>query len=152
MVSFGMGLPSTRRGGTPPHSGLAFGKGYKSHGRLVLCRRYYGLVVTVSLQSRGKRATVHPCCSRRSLCEVLARSGCARGQPRLVGATEKQRAEWELIGGGVGIHWEAVDEDISVASLLQPENLIRLPDKALRPASRAPRRGKKVKPPRPARV
>ncbi|PYV35344.1 MAG: DUF2442 domain-containing protein [Acidobacteria bacterium] len=72
--------------------------------------------------------------------------------PRLVGATEKQRAEWELIGGGVGIHWEAVDEDISVASLLQPENLIRLPDKALRPASRAPRRGKKVKPPRPARV
>ena len=37
--------------------------------------------------------------------------------PRLVGASAKQRADWELIGGGVGIHWGAVDEDISVASL-----------------------------------
>ncbi len=40
--------------------------------------------------------------------------------PRLVGASAKQRAGWELIGGGVGIHWDAIDEDISVASLLQP--------------------------------
>jgi hypothetical protein len=59
--------------------------------------------------------------------------------------------DWELIGGGVGIHWEAVDEDISVASLLQPENFMRLPDKALQPASTAPRRAKKVKPLHPAR-
>ena len=47
--------------------------------------------------------------------------------PRLLEATPKQRAEWELIGGGIGIHWEAIDEDISVASLLQPENFMRLP-------------------------
>ena len=65
--------------------------------------------------------------------------------PRLVGASAKQRAGWELIGGGVGIHWEAVDEDISVASLLQPENFMRLPDKAL-PPSPTPRRAKKIKP------
>ncbi len=71
--------------------------------------------------------------------------------PRLVGASAKQRADWELIGGGVGIHWEAVDEDISVASLLQPENFMRLPDKALRLTSPAPRRAKKVKPLRAAR-
>jgi len=38
-----------------------------------------------------------------------------------------------LIGGGVGIHWEAVDEDISVASLLRPEKFMRLPDTALQP-------------------
>jgi hypothetical protein len=58
-------------------------------------------------------------------------------------ASAKQRADWELIGGGVGIHWEAVNEDISVASLLQPENFMRLPDKALQPSSRAgERRGK----------
>ncbi len=62
--------------------------------------------------------------------------------PRLAGATTKQRAEWEFIGGGVGIHWEAVDEDISVASLLQPENFMRLPDKLLPPANRRRRRGK----------
>jgi hypothetical protein len=38
--------------------------------------------------------------------------------PRLLGATPDQRKEWRLIGGGIGIHWEAVDEDISVESLL----------------------------------
>ena len=51
--------------------------------------------------------------------------------PRLLAATPKQRAEWELIGGGIGIHWEAIDEDILVASLLQPENFMRLPNEAL---------------------
>lgn len=38
--------------------------------------------------------------------------------PRLVQATAKQRRNWRLIGGGIGIHWEDVDEDISVRSLL----------------------------------
>jgi hypothetical protein len=46
--------------------------------------------------------------------------------PRLLSARPKQRKEWELIGGGIGIHWEAIDEDISVASLLQPEKFMRL--------------------------
>ena len=45
--------------------------------------------------------------------------------PRLLQASAKQRKEWELIGGGIGVHWEAIDEDISVASLLQPEKFIR---------------------------
>src|SRR5215210_8864009 len=38
--------------------------------------------------------------------------------PRLLDATPEQRKEWRLIGGGIGIHWEPVDEDISVESLL----------------------------------
>jgi hypothetical protein len=38
--------------------------------------------------------------------------------PRLRDATDQQKSQWRLIGGGVGIHWEAVDEDISVESLL----------------------------------
>ena len=38
--------------------------------------------------------------------------------PRLQAATPEQRQEWRLIGGGVGIHWESVDEDISVENLL----------------------------------
>jgi len=70
--------------------------------------------------------------------------------PRLVRASAKQRAEWELIGRGVGIHWEAVDEDISVASLLQPENFMRLPDRTLQPVTRPQHRGTKAKPARPA--
>ena len=39
--------------------------------------------------------------------------------PRLRDATPEQRKNWRLIGRGVGIHWEDVDEDISVASLLR---------------------------------
>ncbi len=39
--------------------------------------------------------------------------------PRLRGATSAERENWRLIGGGVGIHWESVDEDISVESLLR---------------------------------
>ena len=38
--------------------------------------------------------------------------------PRLRDATDAQRRTWELIGGGIGIHWPDVDEDISVESLL----------------------------------
>ncbi len=39
--------------------------------------------------------------------------------PRLQKATPEQRKEWRLIGGGIGIHWRAIDEDISVESLLR---------------------------------
>lgn len=39
--------------------------------------------------------------------------------PRLNHATADVRRGWELIGGGSGIHWEAVDEDISVEALLE---------------------------------
>ena len=39
--------------------------------------------------------------------------------PRLLNATREGREEWRLVGGGIGIHWPAVDEDISVESLLQ---------------------------------
>lgn len=38
--------------------------------------------------------------------------------PHLKQATDEQRRQWELIGRGVGIHWEEIDEDISVAGLL----------------------------------
>jgi hypothetical protein len=39
--------------------------------------------------------------------------------PRLLDASNDQRRNWRLIGGGHGIHWPDVDEDISVASLLR---------------------------------
>ena len=39
--------------------------------------------------------------------------------PRLLKANTKQRKNWRLIGGGVGIHWKDVDEDILVESLLR---------------------------------
>lgn len=38
--------------------------------------------------------------------------------PRLVAGFPDERGAWRLIGGGHGIHWEALDEDISVEGLL----------------------------------
>ena len=38
--------------------------------------------------------------------------------PRLRDATEEMRRNWRLIGKGTGIHWEELDEDISVNALL----------------------------------
>ena len=39
--------------------------------------------------------------------------------PRLLDATPEQREAYELIGRGKGIHWEAIDEDLSIAGLLR---------------------------------
>lgn len=39
--------------------------------------------------------------------------------PKLLDATPKDRNNWRLIGGGLGIHWESLDEDVSVESLLR---------------------------------
>jgi hypothetical protein len=41
--------------------------------------------------------------------------------PRLLDATAEQRANWRLTGQGEGIHWEDLDEDLSVAGLLRGE-------------------------------
>lgn len=38
--------------------------------------------------------------------------------PRLVHATQEERNNWRLIGSGEGIHWENLDEDMSIAGLL----------------------------------
>ena len=38
--------------------------------------------------------------------------------PRLLRASEGERKGWRSIGKGRGIHWEAIDEDISVEGLL----------------------------------
>ncbi|MBW4578577.1 MAG: DUF2442 domain-containing protein [Tildeniella nuda ZEHNDER 1965/U140] len=39
--------------------------------------------------------------------------------PRLLNATPEQRANWEVCGGGYGIHWEAIDEDLSTEGMLR---------------------------------
>lgn len=37
---------------------------------------------------------------------------------RLSEATPKQRANWEIIGDGHGVHWPDIDEDISAEGML----------------------------------
>ena len=39
--------------------------------------------------------------------------------PRLLAATPAQRANWQVAGGGYGIHWPDVDEDLNTEGLLR---------------------------------
>ena len=39
--------------------------------------------------------------------------------PRLANATPSQRQNFELAGGGYGIHWPEIDEDLSTEGLLR---------------------------------
>ena len=38
--------------------------------------------------------------------------------PRLLNATPEQREKYTISGGGTGLHWDDLDEDISVPALL----------------------------------
>ncbi len=58
--------------------------------------------------------------------EVMLRIDIADGRelavplewfPKLRDASPEDRAHWRLIGGGEGIHWPNIDEDISVLRL-----------------------------------
>jgi hypothetical protein len=40
--------------------------------------------------------------------------------PRLLNATEAQREQYVISGGGTGLHWDDLDEDISVAFPAEP--------------------------------
>ena len=39
--------------------------------------------------------------------------------PRLLHASDKQRQNWKIAGGGFGIHWPDIDEDLSTEGLLR---------------------------------
>jgi len=39
--------------------------------------------------------------------------------PRLLHATPHQRKNWQVCGGGYGIHWPDIDEDLSTEGLLR---------------------------------
>ena len=85
--------------------------------------------------------------------------------PRLAAATPSERRRWELVGPGIGIHWPAIDEDVSVAALLAGHgsnesvrslrrwqaSRARPANKALQPTSRAHQPAKAKRPLRAAR-
>lgn len=41
-----------------------------------------------------------------------------RWYPRLLQATAEERRRWEILGGGIGVHWPDVDEDLSLGGML----------------------------------
>lgn len=66
--------------------------------------------------------------------------------PTLLKATPRQRDGWELLGGGTGIYWNALDLDLSVGALLHglPERIPKPPSlkhsKRVAPSLGLPRR------------
>ena len=58
--------------------------------------------------------------------------------PRLLYATSEQRERWEMAGGGYGIHWPDIDEDLSTEGLLLGAPAPRGP-RAAAPVRRAAR-------------
>ena len=39
--------------------------------------------------------------------------------PKLRDATKKELENWRFIGKGIGVHWESIDEDLSISGLLR---------------------------------
>jgi Protein of unknown function (DUF2442) len=39
--------------------------------------------------------------------------------PRLLNASESERKNWQVCGGGYGIHWPDLDEDLSTEGMLR---------------------------------
>lgn len=39
--------------------------------------------------------------------------------PKLANATPDQQQSWTIIGGGYGMHWEDLDEDLHISGLLR---------------------------------
>ncbi len=50
--------------------------------------------------------------------------------PRLLNASEEQRRNWQICGGGYGIHWPDLDEDLSTEGLLRGAPAPRRPQPA----------------------
>jgi len=74
--------------------------------------------------SQGLRiADVHPYKELDLLALVLNSGDVLQARisdfERLTKATAAQLKKWRLIGGGIGIHWEAVDEDLSLRGFIR---------------------------------
>ncbi len=72
----------------------------------------------VKLKALAKDVRVTPQSLRVILADGREISAPLDWFPRLRKASRAQRGKWRLIGGGIGIHWEDLDEDISVEGLL----------------------------------
>ena len=56
--------------------------------------------------------------------------------PKLLKATHKERSHWEKCGGGYGIHWPDLDEDLSTEGLLRGAPAPKIRTSATRSKSR----------------
>ncbi len=71
-----------------------------------------------SEKSRATRVTVTDGSLSVSLADGRSLSVPIEWFPRLQHGTDEERRDCEIISGGRGLHWPSLDEDISVAALL----------------------------------
>ena len=71
----------------------------------------YGSVLATAVQVTDETLSVDLSDGRTILAPIV-------WFPRLLQGTAQERAKWEFNGGGTGIHWPDLDEDISVEGLL----------------------------------
>lgn len=45
--------------------------------------------------------------------------------PKLLNANKQERMHWEVCGGGYGIHWPEIDEDLNTEGLLRGAPALR---------------------------
>lgn len=74
--------------------------------------------IAVSVENRIRRIDVNAETMTAYLVDGRVISVPLAWSWRLSGATRKQRANWQLIGDGHGVHWPDVDEDISAEGML----------------------------------
>ena len=76
-------------------------------------------ILTLTADERVKNVSF----TEDSICVDLmdGRSICAPllWYPRLYHATSEELANWQVSGGGYGIHWPDIDEDLSTEGLLR---------------------------------
>ena len=72
-----------------------------------------GRALIAALVARGDRVLAVDLADGRTIITPLA------WYPRLLYATSGQRARWERAGGGFGVHWPELDEDLSVRGMLR---------------------------------
>jgi hypothetical protein len=121
----------------------------------------HGMSTAVSVESRIDRVSVTEDTITAHLVDGRVISVPLAWSWRLSEATPAQRAHWELIGDGHGVHWPEIDEDLSAEGMLngvpahRPERARPVEsapaDTALPPTSRARRKAKSRKRPRTAR-
>ncbi len=76
-------------------------------------------ILATSADERVKHVTVSEDTLSVDLMDGRRISAPLDWYPRLAHATPEERQHWELCGAGYGIHWESLDEDISVEGLLR---------------------------------
>jgi len=76
-------------------------------------------ILAISADERVKDVRIDEDCLTVDLMDGRAISVPLAWYPRLFNATHAQRNDWEVCGGGFGIHWPQIDEDLSTEGLLR---------------------------------